>query len=201
MTGSRAFARLDSRRRLHRCRRGRAAAGRRRRAGDRRQHGRGDARFEGGDGPLPESHRRRARHRARARDDRLVEVGGDRGRPQVRPGQAGRQLDLAQGRRGRVPASGAPRPPLRRGGDRDGVRRDGTGRHLSAQGRDLPARLRDSDDKRRTSRPRTSSSIPTSSRSRPASTSTRTTRSTTSTRPAGSASTCPTRRCRAACRT
>ena len=55
--------------------------------------------------------------------------------------------------------------------------------------------------RRRTSRPRTSSSIPTSSRSRPASTSTRTTRSTTSTRPGGSASTCPTRRCRAACRT
>ena len=36
---------------------------------------------------LPEPDRRRARHRARAGDDRLVEVGGDRGRPQVRAGQ------------------------------------------------------------------------------------------------------------------
>ena len=36
---------------------------------------------------LPESDRLRARHRARAGDDRLVEVGGDRGRAQVRAGQ------------------------------------------------------------------------------------------------------------------
>ena len=62
--------------------------------------------------PVPD--RRRARHRARAGDDRLVEVGGDRGGPQVRAGQADRQLDLAEGRRGGVPASRAARAPLRR---------------------------------------------------------------------------------------
>ena len=39
-------------------------------------------------------------------------------------GKARRQLDLAEGRRSRLPAQGAARPPLRRGRRRDGVRRD-----------------------------------------------------------------------------
>ena len=70
----------DHRRRL--CQRAvdRARAGGERRAGDRRQHGRGPARFGSGDGDLPQSDRRRARHRARAGDGRFIEILGDRGR-------------------------------------------------------------------------------------------------------------------------
>ena len=94
---------------------------------------------------VPEPHRRRARHRPRAGDDRLVEVGGHRGGPEVRAGQVDRQFDLDEGGRGRVPAPGGPRAALRRRGDRDGLRREGPGRHLRAQGRDLPAGLRPPD--------------------------------------------------------
>ncbi len=65
----------------------RARAGRERRAGHRRQHGRGPARFGSGDGDLPQPDRRRTRHRPRAGDGRLVEVLGDRGRPEMHPGQ------------------------------------------------------------------------------------------------------------------
>ena len=61
---------------------------------------------EGGDGEVPEPDRRRARHRARAGDDRLVEVVGPRSRPEMRPGQGDRQFDLDEGRRGRVPPPG-----------------------------------------------------------------------------------------------
>ena len=104
VTGSRAFAKLILAGDFAGARRGRAPAGAERRADHRRQHGRGDARLEGGDGALPEPDRLRARHRPRAGDDRLVEVGGDRGGPEVRAGQADRQLDLAEGGRGRVPA-------------------------------------------------------------------------------------------------
>ena len=50
-----------------------------------------------------------ARQRARGRQGpvhgRLLEVGGDRGGPQVPAGQRHRQLDLAEGRRGQVPRS------------------------------------------------------------------------------------------------
>ena len=81
---------------------------------------------------LPEPDRLRARHRARAGDDRLLEVERDRGRPEVRAGQGHRQLDLAEGRRGRVPAPGAAGAPLRRRGGRDGLRREGPGRHATS---------------------------------------------------------------------
>ena len=57
-------------------------------------------------------------------------------------GKPDRQLDLAQGRRGVVPASREARAALRRGGRRDGVRREGPGRHVRAQDVDLPAQLR-----------------------------------------------------------
>ena len=49
---------------------------------------------------LPEPDRRRAGHRARADHDRLLEVVGDRGGPEVHPGQGHRQLDQPEGRRG-----------------------------------------------------------------------------------------------------
>ena len=58
----------------------------------------------------------RARGGQGAVHGRLLEVGGDRGRPQVPAGQGHRELDLAQGGRGEVPrerahgaASTAPR--------------------------------------------------------------------------------------------
>ena len=130
----------------------------------------------------------RARDRARAGDGRQLEVVGDRSRPQVRAGQGGRQLDQPQGRRSGLPAQGEDHPPLRRGDDRDGVRRDGPGRHRRAQGRDLQARLQAADRDRPASIRPTSSSIRTSSRSRPASRSTTTTRSTSSRRRRSSSS-------------
>ncbi len=102
----------------------------------------GDARLEGGHGALPQPDRLRARHRARADHDRLLQVGGDRGRPEVHPGQGHRQLDLDEGRRRGLQA---PRPPvqaLRRRGGGDGLRRGRPGRHPGAQGRDLQALLR-----------------------------------------------------------
>ena len=99
--------------------------------------------------------------RARAGHDRQLEVVGDRGRPQVRAGQAGRQLDQPEGRRGRTSSQKArARPPLRRRRGRDGVRRAGPGRHGRAQGRDLPARLPAADRAGRASIRPTSSSIP-----------------------------------------
>ena len=93
------------------------------------------------DGRVPQPRRRRARHRARAGDDRFLEVLGDRGRAQMRAGQGDRQLDLDEGGRGGVPAPGAAGARLRRRRRRDGVRRTGPGRHVRAQGRDLRARL------------------------------------------------------------
>ena len=86
--------------------------------------------LESGDGRVPQSRRLRARYRARPGDGRFVEVLGDRGWAQVRPGQADRQLDLNEGRRGRIPAPGSSSARLRRGCGRDGVRRTGPGRHV-----------------------------------------------------------------------
>ena len=60
----------------------------------------------------------------------------------VRAGQADRQLDLDEGRRRTVHRAGAHLPRLRRGRDRDGLRRSGPGRHGRAQGRDLPPGVR-----------------------------------------------------------
>ena len=119
----------DHRRRLCRRARRRARPGRERRADHRHQHGRGPDRLEGGDGRVPQPRRRRARHRPRAGDDRLLEMGGDRGRAEMRAGQADRQLDLDEGRRGGVPAPGAARARLWRGRGRHGLRRAGPGRH------------------------------------------------------------------------
>ena len=131
----------DRGRRLCRRARSRAPAGRERRAGHRRQHGRGHARLGGRDGAVPEPGRGRAGRRARPRDDRLVEVDGHRGRAQVPAGQGHRQLDQPQGRRAAVPRAGAVAAGLWRRRRRDGVRRAGPGGHGRAQGRDLQALL------------------------------------------------------------
>ena len=110
----------------------RARAGRERRADHRRQHGRGPARFRSGDGDLPQSDRRRARHRARAGDGRFLEILGDRGRAEMPAGQAGGEFDLDEGRRGGLHRARQDRAPLRRRGGGDGVRREGPGRHASS---------------------------------------------------------------------
>jgi cobalamin-dependent methionine synthase I len=55
----------------------------------------------------------------------------------VHPGQGHRQLDLDEGRRGRIPAPGQAGAPLRRGGRGHGLRRGRAGRHLRAQDRNL----------------------------------------------------------------
>ena len=73
------------------------------------------------------------------------EVGGDRGRPQVRPGQGHRQFHQPQGGRGQVPGPGGQVPALWGGGGGHGLRRTGPGRHAGAQGGDLRARLRAAD--------------------------------------------------------
>ncbi len=60
---------------------------------------------------------------SRAGDDRQLQVDGHRSGAEVRARQGDRQLDQPQGWRGRIPAPRAARPPLRRRGRRDGVRR------------------------------------------------------------------------------
>ena len=142
------------------------------------------------DGDLPQPRRRRARHRPRARDGRLLEIQRDRGRAEMRAGQAGGELDLDEGGRGKIHPRGQDRAAPWRGRGGDGVRRGGPGRHLRAQDRDLQARLRHPGQPARLSRRRTSSSIPIFLRSRPASRSTTITASISSRRRAGSGRTC-----------
>ena len=95
------------------------------------------------------------------RSGRVIEAG-----LKMPAGQGRRQLHLAQGRRGGVPAAGDARAPLRRRGHRHGVRRAGAGRHGRAQGRDLRARVPHPDRAGRLPAARTSSSTRTSSPSR-----------------------------------
>ncbi len=128
-------------RRIRRRARCRARSGRQRRPDHRREHGRRPARFQTGHGLLPQPHRLRARHRARAGDGGFLEVRRDRGRPAMHSGQGGRQFDLAEGRRGEIRRTGAHRAQLWRRRRRHGLRRTGPGRHVHAQGGDLRARL------------------------------------------------------------
>ena len=136
VTGSAQVRPADQVGQLRRGGRRRARAGPRRRQHHRRQHGRRHARFRAGDDDVPELHRDRAGDRARAGDDRQLEVDGARGRAQVRPGQGRRQFDQPEGRRGRLPRSKA-RLVHRygAGGRRHGLRRDRPGRHGRAQSR------------------------------------------------------------------
>ena len=122
-------------------RRDRARPGGQRRGDARRQHGRGDARRRRGDDPLPPPPGQRTRYRRGPGHGRQLALVDHRGRAAPAPGQGRGQLDLAQGGRGRVPAPGIAVPPLRRRGDRDGVRRAGPGGHDGAQGRDPDPRL------------------------------------------------------------
>ena len=135
----------DRSRRLRRRARDRAAAGRERRAGHRRQHGRGHARLGERDGALPEPRRGRTGRGPRSGHDRLVQVVGDRSGAQVPAGQGHRQFDQPEGRRAAVPPAGPPAASVRRRGRRDVVRRTGAGRHGRAQGRDLQALLSPAD--------------------------------------------------------
>ncbi len=105
VTGSKAFARLDFERAIRRRGHRRAAAGRKRRADHRRQHGRSDARLGRGDDAVLEADRLRARYRARAGDDRQLKMERDRSRVEMRAGQMHRQLDFDEGRRGVISSS------------------------------------------------------------------------------------------------
>ena len=69
---------IDQGGRFRRRARCRARSSRDGRADHRRQHGRGPAQFRKGDGRVFEPRRRRARHFARAGDDRLLEICGHR---------------------------------------------------------------------------------------------------------------------------
>ena len=120
---------------------GRRPAGRERRPGHRRQHGRGHDRRRRRHGPVPQAGRGRARHQPGPRDGRLLQVGGHRGRPQVRAGQGHRQLDLHEGGRGEVPRAGAAGAQVRRRRGRDGLRRGRPGRQPRAAQGDLRAGL------------------------------------------------------------
>ncbi len=71
---------------------------------------------------LPEPAGSRARRRARASDDRFVEVVRDRGGPQVPAGQGHRQLDQHEGGRGRLRRTGPESTRLWRGRGRHGIR-------------------------------------------------------------------------------
>ena len=82
----------------------------------------------------------RAGHRRGPGHGRQLEVVGHRGRAAAAPGPRRRQLDLAQGGRGGVPAPGPAVPPVRRRGGRHGVRRAGPGRQRGAAGRRPHAR-------------------------------------------------------------
>ena len=127
-------------RRLRGGARGGTAAGGERRADARREHGRGDARLEARHDHVPQSLCVRAGDQPRPDHDRLVEMVGHRGGTQVHPGEGHRQLGEPQGGRGRVPAAGDAGAALRRGGDRDGLRRAGPGRHGRAPGGHCGAR-------------------------------------------------------------
>ncbi len=187
--------------RLCRRGRGRAPAGRERRADHRRQHGRGPARRRGGDDHLPQADRRRARHRARAGHDRQLEMERDRGRAEMRLGQADRQFDQHEGRRGGVPRT-MPARCRDYGAAVVVMAFDETGQaDTQASARSRSASAPTSCWSATAFRPRTSSSIPTSSRSRPGSTSIAATRSISSRRAARSGRAARTSTSRAASRT
>ena len=77
------------------------------------------------DGDVPESHRDRARHLARADHDRQLAFEVIEAGLQVRAGQGDRQLDQPQGGRGAVQGPGARGPALWGGGGGHGLRREG----------------------------------------------------------------------------
>ncbi len=139
----------DRSRRLQRGCRCRARAGARGREPDRREHGCGPPRGRAGDAHLPQRDRHGARGCASARDDRQLEVDGARGGPAMPPGEGHRQLDLAEGGGGGIPAPGPADPGLRGGRRRHGVRRAGTGDRGRASRRDLRACLRPARERRR----------------------------------------------------
>ncbi len=123
----------------------RARAGARRRQPPGREHGRRPARLRGGDDDVPEHPRHRAGGCAAADRGRQLALVRHPGRPQVRPGQAGRQLDQPEGGGGGLPRQGPRGAALRGGARRHGLRRAGPGRDGRAQGLDLRPRLRPSD--------------------------------------------------------
>jgi hypothetical protein len=141
VTGSKKFAELILGGRLRPGARGRAAAGRRRRRGHRREHGRGHARRRGGDDAFlnlvaSEPDISKVPVMIDSSKWKVIEAG-----LRCVQGKGDRELDLDEGRRGRVRAQAT---LVRRYGarrDRHGVRRAGPGRHGGAEGRHLRAGL------------------------------------------------------------
>jgi 5-methyltetrahydrofolate--homocysteine methyltransferase len=122
------------------------AAGRGRRPDPRREHGRRAPRLGGGDGALPPARGGRARHRPHPVmvDSSRWEV-LEAGTP-VPPGQGGRELDLAEGRRGLFRERAR---LVRRYGAAVVVMafdEEGPGRHRRAEGGDLPRAYRHPDE-------------------------------------------------------
>ena len=203
VTGSAKFKKLIVEGELRRSAVGGAPAGRGRRPGHRRQHGRGPA----GRSKLAmitflnlmaaEPDIARVPVMIDSSKWEVIEAG-----PEVRAGQGDRQLDLHEGGRGQVHRAGQAVPALRRRRGGHGLRRGGSGRHRRPQDRDLRAGLQYPGPTRWASRRRTSSSTPTSSPWRRGSRSTTTTPSTSS-RARGEikASAAPMPASRAGCRT
>ncbi len=108
--------------------------------------------------------------------DRLLQVGSDRGRPEVHPGQGHRQLDLDEGRRRGLQAPCPPVQALRRRGGGDGLRRGRPGRHRRRARKKSASAPTTSWSTKSASHRKTSSSMRTSSPSPPASRNTTTTR-------------------------
>src|ERR1700682_4834897 len=90
--------------------------------GGRDRAGRGPPGFGSGDGDLPQPRRRRARYRPRTCHGGFLEIRRDRGRPEMRSGQAGGEFDLDEGRRGEIHPRRKNRAASRRRRGGDGVR-------------------------------------------------------------------------------
>ena len=95
----------------------------------------------GGDGEVSELDRGRAGYRTRSRDDRFLEMVGDRSGPEVRAGQIHRQFHQPEGGRGGLSGAGAKNNALRRRRRGHGIRRTRPGGHHRSQSRDLRARV------------------------------------------------------------
>ena len=155
--------------RLRRGSRGGARAGGERRECARREHGRGPARLRKGHDDLPQSHCLRAGHLPRSGHDRLLEMGGDRGGPEMRAGQGDRQFHQPEGRRRAISEAGPAKScAMARPWSSWRSTKAGRPRQPSANLRSASAPIGFSPSAS-ASRPRTSSSTRTSSRWRRAS--------------------------------
>ncbi len=121
VTGSRKFARLIKEENYDEALECGPRAGRERGQHARRQHGRRAARLDRLHAEVPVADLRRRGH-PRPHHDRQFQLERHRGRAQMRTGQGGRQLHLAEGGGGEVPGTGAAGAAVWSGRRRYGVR-------------------------------------------------------------------------------